>query len=337
MRQAQEKKYFRVGLVAIIAICLILVAFCTVFSPNFFRPKTIVETYFKESINGLSVGAPVKFHGVKIGEVKEILLSSAAYPEHHINLFSKDKSVAVVRMTLFLDGLQLEKQLPDLSQKGLRIQTELAGVTGTLFLNASYLNPNLYPPEVPKYPWTPHHPYIPSAISLTNEILDNLENFFSTLKTLKIDLTSGVSEGKTSLAHDLNLKSSLEQLNAVVESIKPEDIRGALSEAEKLIQTSSGSLAKIDVQKINEALAQLKISVEAVNQTLKSPQATNLVKDLEKMTSDLNSIVTNNNYDVRALIMSLQSITTNLSRTATDWANSLSSQNASASSPLRTH
>ena len=55
-------------------IAILIGLLCTVFTPNYFRPKTIVETYFTESVNGLSPGAPVKFKGIDIGKVTEISL-----------------------------------------------------------------------------------------------------------------------------------------------------------------------------------------------------------------------------------------------------------------------
>ena len=120
------------------------------------------------SVNGLSPGAPVKFKGIDIGKVTDISLSSKVYPEHHIGLFSPDSSVAVVRMIVYLDEDQLKKQLPSLIQNGLRFQTELAGVTGTIYLAANFLNPTLYPPEIKDVPWKPRYLYVPATISLTN-------------------------------------------------------------------------------------------------------------------------------------------------------------------------
>ena len=185
MSASRDKFHFWVGMSIVIVIAILIGLLCTVFTPNYFRPKTIVETYFTESVNGLSPGAPVKFKGIDIGKVTEISLSSKVYPDDHISLFSPDASVAVVRMIVYIDENQLKEQSPDLIQKGLRFQTELAGVTGTIYLAANFLNPTLYPPEIKDVPWKPKYIYVPATISLTNEILENIQHFLATLQNIK--------------------------------------------------------------------------------------------------------------------------------------------------------
>ena len=148
MSASRDKFHFWVGMSIVIVIAILIGLLCTVFTPNYFRPKTIVETYFTESVNGLSPGAPVKFKGIDIGKVTEISLSSKVYPDDHISLFSPDASVAVVRMIVYIDENQLKEQLPDLIQKGLRFQTELAGVTGTIYLAANFLTRHFIRPKL---------------------------------------------------------------------------------------------------------------------------------------------------------------------------------------------
>ena len=184
MIASKDKFHFWVGMTIVIVIAIFIGLLCTVFTPNYFRPKTVVETYFTESVNGLSPWSSVKFKGIDIGKVTDISLSSKVYPEHHIGLFSPDSSVAVVRMIVYLDEDQLKNSFP-LIQNGLRFQTELAGVTGTIYLAANFLNPTLYPPEIKDVPWKPRYLYVPATISLTNEILENIQNFLATLQNLK--------------------------------------------------------------------------------------------------------------------------------------------------------
>lgn len=311
----KTQRNFWTGSAAILLITVLIIMLCTVFTPNFFRPKTTIETYFKESINGLSVGSAVSFQGVKIGEVDEILLSSSAYPQNHINLFSDKNSVAVVRMTVYLDKSKLEAQLPKMIKEGLRIQTQLSGVTGTLFLSAGYQDPRLYPPEVIDFPWKPANLYIPSAISLTNEILDNLEQFFSTLQSVKKDINIGGSRNSLD-----NLRLSLVRLNEIVEDVNPENIKTLLNSAEDWIKTSSGTLNEIDVKKINSLLTHLSSVAKEITEATGSRQSQSLVKQLSDATASFNHMVAQNNYDIRALIVSLVSITQNLSQVTQQWA-----------------
>lgn len=326
----KAQRHFWVGAAAILLIAVLIIMLGTVFTPNFFRSKTTVETYFKESINGLSVGSPVSFQGVKIGEVDEILLSSSAYPQNHINLFSDKNSVAVVRMTVYLDKNKLAAQLPKMLEDGLRIQTQLSGITGTLFLSVGYQDPKLYPPEITEFPWKPANLYIPSSISLTNEILNNLEQFFSTLQSVKKDMN--ISSGKRSLD---DLRLSLLRLNEIVKGVSPDSIKALLNSAEDWIKTSSGTLNEIDVKKINFLLSHLSSAAKEISEATGSRQSQSLVKQLSDTTASFNQMVEQNNYDIRALIVALVSITQNLSQITQQWA-SISASSSQEGNPFIT-
>lgn len=63
-----------IGVFLIGAIFLILVALFTYGSGQMFKKQDKFILYFESSVNGLDVGAPVKFKGVKIGQVERIMI-----------------------------------------------------------------------------------------------------------------------------------------------------------------------------------------------------------------------------------------------------------------------
>ena len=103
--------YFRLGLFVLTAIVLAVLSIGVIVGPNLFRPQSHLETYFMFSISGLEVGSPVKFRGIPVGEVEEILLSSEAYPSNHQEILSEKNSVAVVRMKINLADEEVKKQI----------------------------------------------------------------------------------------------------------------------------------------------------------------------------------------------------------------------------------
>jgi paraquat-inducible protein B len=63
-----------IGTFVVGALALIVIAVLAFGSGRLFRHTKEFVLYFDSSVNGLRVGAPVKFRGVEVGSVKEILL-----------------------------------------------------------------------------------------------------------------------------------------------------------------------------------------------------------------------------------------------------------------------
>lgn len=63
-----------IGTFVVGAVALIVIAVLAFGSGRLFRQTKEFVLYFDSSVNGLRVGAPVKFRGVEVGSVKEILL-----------------------------------------------------------------------------------------------------------------------------------------------------------------------------------------------------------------------------------------------------------------------
>ena len=63
-----------IGAFVVGALALMVIAIVAFGSGQFFRKTRQFVLYFEGSVNGLHVGAPIKFKGVEIGSVKNILL-----------------------------------------------------------------------------------------------------------------------------------------------------------------------------------------------------------------------------------------------------------------------
>ena len=66
---SDERRYYRLGLFVICAFLLAVATLLVFGSDVFSRPGPMLETYIDESVQGLDVGAPLKYRGVKIGRV----------------------------------------------------------------------------------------------------------------------------------------------------------------------------------------------------------------------------------------------------------------------------
>ena len=63
---------FKLGLFVIGATVALVLLLLIVGSGRWFQSKTIIETYFNESVQGLDIGSKVKYRGVSVGEVTRI-------------------------------------------------------------------------------------------------------------------------------------------------------------------------------------------------------------------------------------------------------------------------
>ena len=167
---------FKIGLFILIGMIVIVIGIILFGGGKFFREKYTIETYFDQSVQGLDVGAPLKFYGVQIGNVSNI---------HFVfNDYQTYKQYVLVRADIFPDsikggaGRRLADEYEDigvflneLTEKGLRLELSSQGITGVAFLNMVYTEPDKFPAY--DIEWKPKYPYIPSApgkITIITEI-----------------------------------------------------------------------------------------------------------------------------------------------------------------------
>ncbi len=129
------------------------------------------ETYFRESVQGLDVGAPVKFRGVTLGQVTEIGLVTAAYmSDQAVETRRPEARMVVVRW--LIDPKRMGR-VPDQATAidlGLRARLGSQGITGLAYIELDFVDPVKFPAE--KVPWTPKEIYLPSMPSTLTQVQD---------------------------------------------------------------------------------------------------------------------------------------------------------------------
>jgi len=193
-----SKSYFKVGLFVIIGVLLIVAGVIVFGAGKFFKKKIIIESYFDQSVQGLEVGAPLKFQGVQVGNVSEIgfvfndydtglnyvLVRSEIFPDKMGSLKYRENMDIVVKQLIergypvFRGGDEtdtLQAIIEDDIGKGMRIELSSQGVTGVGFLNIVFVDPEQYQPLV--IDWTPFDTYIPSkpgTITLLTKAIEDV-------------------------------------------------------------------------------------------------------------------------------------------------------------------
>src|SRR5437870_581600 len=182
---------FKLGLFVIGATVALVLLLLIVGSGRWFQSKTIIETYFNESVQGLDIGSKVKYRGVSVGEVTRIGFT--------YNKYQQDKPPAdrlryvLVEATILgrLIGTKAGGEItrPETVhmeiEKGLRIRLAPQGITGTNYLEIDYVDPKVNP-ELP-VSWEPDHVYIPSTQSTFTQFFSAAGDVVEKLQHLDLD------------------------------------------------------------------------------------------------------------------------------------------------------
>jgi ABC-type transporter Mla subunit MlaD len=236
--------YLRVGLLILGGLALMF-ALIWFLGGGRIRHGRQFESYFSESVQGLEVGAPVKYRGVTIGRVMDLGLVSAEY--------GQDQSIDPQRRTYRLVFVRYEVdtakigRVPDTQtaiELGLRTRLASQGITGLSYLELDFVDPARYPAL--DVPWTPKAEYIPSMPSTFSQVQDAAQEVLAKLNRVDIDalfaqLTGLLTDLRTELASG-DVHTALVEATALLrntnEAIKSADLPGLTAD----VKSTSGAL-----------------------------------------------------------------------------------------------
>lgn len=258
---SRNPNYFKIGLFVIVSLLLLAAGIIIFGGGKFFEDKTTVETYFDQSVQGLSVGASLEFQGVQIGNV--------SYIGFAFNEYKTKRTYVLVRAEIYLNkvtgkgGWRLyetdearQEGYKDMVKKGLRLQLASQGVTGIAFLNAVYLDPERYPAL--EHEWKPEYTYIPSAPGTITQITQTIENLSQSIES--IDFKEITDEVQKLVA----------SLNAAVEQAKVGELSKDLRQLIVALNSTTDEIDKILTSKeAKETLANITAVTGELNSTLK--------------------------------------------------------------------
>ncbi len=167
-----QSHYYRIGVFVIIATGLCIAGIAILGAQALFRKGFVIETYLDESVQGLDVGAQIKYRGVQIGHVDEITFVRQIY--------ATAKPYVLIRGTIDSDTFatstedSLQRILQAEIEKGLRVRWNAQGITGAAYLEVDYLPPDRTPQL--EIDWIPEVAYIPSSLSAMSQLTRAVED-----------------------------------------------------------------------------------------------------------------------------------------------------------------
>jgi ABC-type transporter Mla subunit MlaD len=253
------------------------------------------ETYFAESVQGLDVGGPVKYRGVTVGQVTEIGLVSAAYPETApAGADGIAGRLVFARFVIDPKRVGSVASVEEAVKQGLRVRLASQGITGLAYLEADFVDAERFPGS--PVPWKPKAPYIPSMPSTITQVQDAAQMFLARLKDVDIQSIAG------------NLGSVLAEVNKQLTS---GDLHDTLAEAKATMALLRGGVQAADLPAL---AADLRATTAALRNVVDGKATKELLASAARATDRLSEAAAK----LPALVTALQATTRNTQNGVTD-------------------
>jgi paraquat-inducible protein B len=269
-----------IGVFVVGALALLVVAVIVFGSGQLFRHTKQFVIYFDSSVNGLRVGAPVKFKGVEVGSVVDIRLQleENAQTTKIPVIIEIDLEKMTSRGASGRVALDPEAFHEAIIQRGLRAQLLMESlVTGLL-----YVGLDLFPETPVKLVQQPggHYKYleIPTTPTSLEQARDVLSQILAKLqeidfKGLANSVTATV-EGIDRLVNAPEIRSSLKALDRTIPKIDE-----ALGQVSTVMKTLDGSVIRLTgnleqtSDAARQAMLQADITLKQTDGALKEAEA----------------------------------------------------------------
>ena len=232
-----------IGLFMIGAIALTVLGVATLASKAWFGERPTFISFFQESVNGLERGAAVKFQGVPVGTVSELLIQIDQVDKTF--LVPVEYEIDLTRLTteigefLQLDDEEvLERQIAD----GLRAQLQMESlVTGILYIELTYRPEAVPPTRVARQTAHPEIPTTPSLLAVFGTeagslVADVLQILFRVNEMLEEVDMQGLNEAVVASAQAVERLVGSPELQAAINEVPgmADQLSRTLTEFEEL-------------------------------------------------------------------------------------------------------
>lgn len=262
---------FLVGAVAILVVGIAVLA-----SSSWFTKQTTFVSLFSESVNGLESGAPVKFQGVPVGTVTELLIQIDRHgktfqvPVHYEINLAKLRTVSGT----FVDLADAEVRASQIAD-GLRVKLQMESfVTGQLYLELSYdtsAAPPVMESRATKFPELPTTPSLMAALGTGagSVVADVVKVLFQVNKLLsEIDMPE-INAAVVATAQSVQRLVDAPEIRAALAQM-PEataQVTRTMSAVERLAVTTESAVGPLSEQ-AERATTELALSLQVMRQTL---------------------------------------------------------------------
>ena len=306
--------YLRVGLLVLVGLLLATGFVVFLLGKRSGGPMVTLETYSRESVQGLDVGAPVRYRGVPIGRVLEIGLASAEYRRPEGAAHTEAFQLVVIRFAVDPARIGEVPTAEEAIAMGLRARISSQGITGVNYLELDFVNPDRFP--LVSVPWTPRYPFVPAIPSTVAQMRGAAEMLVERLTQMPIeqivtDMASLIG-GLSRQANDGDLATTLRNLAQIAAQLRVVMDSGAL---EALLaearEAAVGARGVASAPELREAITNVAAAANELRRTTQRLPAT--IDGMERTlrtgrhaTTDIHSELVPILADLRATTASLR-------------------------------
>lgn len=254
----------------------------------FAKIETVTQRYvlhFKESLRGLSVGAPVSFLGIPLGEVTYSGLefnprTSGIHPRVEVELYPNRLVAQAPKGTVRLDRYMTlpERQaiMQRLLDRGLRAQLQTSSfISGQLFIALEYF------PDAPKarIDWTQEPPEFPVVPGDRERFEAKIQNILTKIEQMPLEEIG--NEVKKTLE---TLDQTVQKVNRMVTRVDGEvvpEVKKTLGTLDQTLQGADKMLSQVNeaIPEVKKTLVDVRRSVAAAERVLSNTDANLLGPD----------------------------------------------------------
>jgi hypothetical protein len=206
--------------------------------------------------------------------------------------------------------------------RGVRAQTQFAGITGQQHLSPDFFDPANYPPL--PFDWTPKYEYVPSAPSFATELFANAQQSLANLNEADIkDIGQNLNKLIVTANTQLD-RLDLDRLSADADDVL-KDARAAINRIDRILAAApiddtalklDSASTRLDKLLANPGLERTVDNLGDMTGRLRkradSGELDRIIKRLANAADRLDRLIDDNQYDVRVMVQDLRVTADNL-------------------------
>jgi len=201
MANDNRASYAKIGFTVMLGLAAIVATLIYIGGAGGSDDVFYLETYNDKSVNGLSVGSPVSFRGVKVGEVCEINFVGNKYDVSGLDNQRVYILMAISRRLVGFsrpDEHERDGYFEKMVKDGLRATVTASGITGLARIEFDLCRDAAPPPRIT---WKPRYRYVPAGVSLLDSFSDSATKVMNQINKMNIaSVWSNINSSVESLA-----------------------------------------------------------------------------------------------------------------------------------------